>query len=726
MEEEQEINPAVSERQKWAAELSAAHKELAEWHERAEKVLKIYLDKRGAGEKDHRKFNLFTTNVGILQSALFARIPKPDVQRRFKDANDQVGRVASNILQRALITELETDGYFTTTAKNVIKDRLVPGAGVAWVRYLPSLQEPLQLSESTNDELAEMEGASPIITDERTPIEHVLWKDVRWSPCRTWNECRWIARRVHMSEDELTERFGEEVTKRISFEEEEEAAARRSKSDDGPQNLVVQTVEVWEIWCKTSKKVYFYCDKSNELLDVRDDPFGLPHFFPTPSPLIGNHSTLSFVPIPDYVFVQDQYEELNTLNSRISNLVRACKVAGAYDASNKAIGQIFSPASPETMLVAVDRWDAFAEKGGLKGSIDFVPIDQIAQVIAQLNAAREVIKAQIYELTGISDIIRGQSNQYETLGAQNIKAQYAGLRLSTLQTEVAEFFSELIRIKAFLMVKFYDPQRLVEKAGPLIENDQQYVPAAVQLLKDELLANTHIEVSVDALQAQNDIQDKQERSEVITAISNLLREAIPAATQVPQLAPLMMHLVKFGVSSFKGAREIEGLIEQELQKMVGQEPAEAPDPQAEAKAAAETKKAEMQAQLEAKHAELQAKIQLEQAKIQADLQIEEKKLQLQAEIKKAELALEERRLALEEQKLQQSGQIEVAKLQQKQQPGVVLGNMTGVDEDRLGAIIAQLQQQTVEAIAALANRPAEPATITVERDADGKLVGTIQ
>ena len=721
--------PAITEHQKWSSELRASHKEMAAWHERAQKVLDVYMDKRGMGLENARKFNLFNTNVGILQSALFARIPKPDVQRRFKDANDHFGRVASNILQRALITELTTDGYFTSIAKNIIKDRLVPGAGVAWVRYVPSLQEPMQLTESTTEELAEDPSASPIITEERTPIEHVVWKDVRWSPCRTWNECRWIARRVYLSEEELTERFGEEVTKRVSFDvQEEETGAHRSTNDSEPQNNVVQTVEVWEIWCKTSKKVYFYCDRATDLLGIRDDPFGLPNFFPTPAPLIGTHTTQNYIPMPDYVLVQDQYEELNVLNSRLSNLVRACKVAGAYDAGNPAIGQIFSPTSPETQLVPVDRWDAFAEKGGLKGTIDFVPIDQIAAVIGQLNAAREIIKAQIYELTGISDIIRGQTSQYETLGAQNIKAQYAGLRLSSLQSEVAEFFSELVRIKAFLMVKFYEPQRLLQKAGPMLESDAPYVEGALAMLKDELLANTHVEVSVDSLQAQNDLQDKQDRAEVVTAVANLLREAVPAATQVPQLAPLMMHLVKFSVSSFKGAREIEGLIDQELQKLVAQgqqaqgQEQEKPDP---AMVQAQMKQAEMQAAAQAKQAELQADVQVKMARIQADVEIEKAKLAQQAQFKERELAIEEQRLQLEMLRLQQNGQIESAKLAQKQTPSVVLGN-AGADEDRIAQMIATMQQSTIEAITALANREPEPAQIVVERDENGRLVGTIQ
>lgn len=724
----------LSIQQKWLKELSAAEEELKDWHERGDKVLQIYLEDRPTGTHNKRQFNLFTANVGIVMGALFGRIPKPDVNRRFKDATDQVGRVASTILERAIFTELDTEGYFSETAKNILRDRLVPGAGAAWVRYVPTYgEQSIHITANSDEELAEVETSSPIILDERTPIEHVVWKDLLWSPCRTWNECRWIARRVHLDHEEIEERFGEETAKRIAEGQAQHDAVKTGTKIE-VRNRVIDTVEVWEIWCKTSKKVYFITEFSDRALDVKDDPFGLPGFFPTAKPLVGIVGTQSFIPTPDYVFVQDQYEELNVLNSRISNLIKACKVAGAYDKANTAIGQIFSPTTPETILVPVDRWDAFAEKGGIKGAIDFIPIDQIARVIEQLNKAREIIKEQIYELTGISDIIRGQSNQYETLGAQNIKAQYAGLRLQSMQLEFAEFMSELIRVKAFLMAKFYDPQTLLRKAGPLMPQDQQFIGPAIQLIKDELLSNTSIEVSVDALQAQNDIQDKQDRAEVVNSITGLLREGVPAAQQVPEIGPLVMHLIKFAVSAFKGGREIEGMIDEELQKLLGQDPQQPkPTPQ-EMQQQAQAQQAQAQAQ--AQQAEMQFKMQLEQMKLEADMTIAREKMQLEMEFKREQLALEAEKLKLEAAKLQQQGQIEAAKLQVKQAPSVVLGN-NGMDEDGIAQAIATIQQSTLQAIAQmqqstigalqeLANQPEEPAIISVSRNPDGSLTGTIQ
>lgn len=704
----------------WSAELVAAKKELEKFQERGRKVYEVYLDNRADASRTDRKFNLFNTNVSILMSALFARIPRPEVGRRFNEPDDDVGRVASTILERALTTELETDGYFTTTAKAVIKDHLIPGVGIAWVRYQPTVGEPQQITDDLNAELAEEETASPIISDEATPVEHVNWEDVLWSPCRTWNECRWVGRRAYLAQDEFTERFGEEKAAYVPFDNGQlSRPLKGTNADGGPQNVTVQHAEVWELWCKTTKKVYFFCEFCPELLDIQDDPFGLPGFFPTPKPLVATTSTGNFIPIADYVLIQDQYEELNTINARISNLVRACKVAGAYDKANPAIKNVLSSGA-ENVLVPVDRWDAFSEKGGLKGSIDLLPIDEISKVIAQLNAAREVIKQQIYELTGISDIVRGASSPYETAAAQQMKGQYASLRLQTKQQDVAEYFSDIIKIKAFLMSKFYEPERLLQRAGRLNAADAQLAPAALQLLKDELTSHFTIEVSVDALQLPNWAQDKAERTELLTALSNMLREALPAAQAMPETAPLFLNLIKFGVSSFRGAKEVEGVIDQGLQQLMLAGPqGEKPDPAADAQqaqAAAQQQQAQADAQL--KQAELQANSQFKQAELQANSQFKQAELQL----KNKELDIKAAELRLKELELSARG-IDTSELSLPVGEGMQSQRLT---KEEFLLALQQMQQGFITAVNALVNTPVPDQAVVVERDANGRLVGQIQ
>jgi hypothetical protein len=64
----------------------------------------------------------------------------------------------------------------------------------------------------------------------------------------------------------------------------------------------------------------------------------------------------------------------------------------------------------------------------------------------QLYVAREACKQVIYEITGIADIMRGQTNASETLGAQEIKPTWGTLRLKRLQREVQRYSRDLLRM----------------------------------------------------------------------------------------------------------------------------------------------------------------------------------------------------------------------------------------------------------------------------------------
>ena len=723
---------------RWINELKAAKKELKDWHKQGGEINDKYLDKRKDSDKRNHKYNLFNSNTKILCDALFARIPKPDVSRRFKDPGDEIGRVGSNILQRVISTELETDEYFTDTAKNIIKDFVIPGGGFGWVRYKNKQENPeveeIQLTDDANEELADADNPSPIITDEDTPIEHVLWSDILYSPCRTWKECRWIARGVDMSEEEVEERFGEEHADKLFKDVREDSdAVQKPNNEQESKNNIISTVRIWEIWCKTSKHLYFICEEADTCLDCKEDPLGLPHFFPTAKPLLGTTTTSNMVPVPDYVLVQDQYEELNTLNSRISNLVRSCKIAGAYDKKSKELAQILSPNSPETLLVPVDNWEAFSEKGGTKGSISFVPVNEIAQVIIHLQNAADRIKDQIYEQTGISDIIRGQSSPYETAAAQNIKAQYASLRLQTKQTEVAEFFAELIRIKAFLILKFYPVEVIIKKAGPLNATDAKIAPQAITMLKDELLANTLIDVSVDSLQLANWQQDKQERNEAVAALATLLQQAIPAVQQNPESGPFFLHLIKFQLSSYRGAREIEGYIDEQLQQLVSgaqQKQETKVDPAEQA-----AKVAQAQAEAAAQNSQALQKIKSDAEVQMSDNELMFKREQEQNDVdeSKAKNQIELAKLRLEELKLQNAG-IDTSELHLPVGDGVVSQRLT---KDEMLSVLAQQQQQNIQmmgqmmdefqqVIGQLLNTPAPSAVVHIRRNLDGSLVGSIQ
>jgi hypothetical protein len=325
---------------------------------------------------------------------------------------------------------------------------------------------------------------------------------------------------------------------------------------------------------------------------------------------------------------------------------------------------------------------AFGEKGGLKGSIDLLPLDTLAQALLQCYGAREQIKAQIYEITGISDIIRGQTAASETATAQQIKGQYAGLRLKSMQEEVALFASELIRLKAQIICQLFQPQTILQYAAAqqMSPEDQQMIPQALQLLADKPLRNFRVEVASDSLVQIDEAQNKQDRLEFVQAYGGFLEKALPVVQQVPQVAPIVVELMKYGIGAFKQAEAIEGTLDRMLEEITQQQQAQAgapppPDP--------EMVKAQMQqqaeaARMQAEQQKAQFDAQMQQAKLQADMQIEQMKAQAQAAIEEQRQRFE---AALKAEEMTQRAELERHKAQVDAETKIMVARIgaAGVD-----------------------------------------------
>ena len=595
----------------------------------------------GATGSESARFNVLWSNVQTLVPAVFSRLPKADVSRRFAD-NDPVGRVASLLLERALDYEIEHYPDFRAAMKNAVEDRFLGGRGVAWVRYDPHIvqvgepEDGYQVTEDVDPE-GDNQGQEPqeAIEYECAPTDYVHWKDFGHNVARTWEEVTQVWRWVYMSKPALQERFGEELARRIPTNDSPEGLTKYGQSSK--QN---DQAKICELWDRETQKVYWFSESYPELLDERDDPLGVEGFFPCAKPLYATTTTDSLVPIPDFVLYQDQANELDILTDRIDGLVKALRVRGIYDASQPALQRLLTEGDNNT-LIPTDKWAAFSEKGGLKGTIDLLPIDAIAATLIQCYQAQQQIKSQIYEITGISDIIRGQTAASETATAQQIKGQYAGLRLRSMQEAVALFATDLIRLKAQIISSKFQPETILKYAAAdqMTPEDQQMIPQALELISANPLRNFRIEVAADSLVQLDEQQVKQERIEFIGAFGNFLREAVTAGQQVPELTPMLMQIMRFAVSSFKQARPIEGTIDAALQKLEQKQAEAAQNPQPDPemmKVQAEQQAAQMkmQADQQAAQMKIQSDSQLQQARMQADLQVEQMKAQMSAELER--------------------------------------------------------------------------------------------
>jgi len=501
--------------QRWREELemSSKAKGFRQWETRAKKIIKRYRDDRGDGDgasdgmqsetQMASKFNILWSNVQTLKPALFAKSPKPVVERRYLD-RDEVGRTASVILERALLYELDSGGYKTAVEKAVL-DRLLPGRGVVWLRYEPKFTPMAaktagapagdvavpadDAAETTGDESLTEPDQTDMgeeVASESTCVDYVDWQDFRTSPARTWEEVWWIDRTVYMTRKELVKRFGakkgEEVP--LDWSPNKDLKSAPSTVSDTGNNEGQMRATVHETWCKTERKVYWWAKMwPDDMLDEKDDPLKLENFWPVPKPLFASTTNETLIPVPDYYEYQDQAVELDDLTNRIAWLEKAIKVCGCYDASIPELQRMFEEGF-ENRLVPVDNMAEFMQKAAANGMghIWLLPIKDMAAVLNELYAARDRCLQVLFQITGLSDIIRGGESQgtggAKTATEQRIKGQFASMRLNDMQAEVARFCRDTLRIMGEIIAEHFDPMTLFLVSGFEEYAKEQWPPEA--------------------------------------------------------------------------------------------------------------------------------------------------------------------------------------------------------------------------------------------------------
>jgi hypothetical protein len=561
-------------RSKWQKELDSAHKRFSEkLHLSGDRVLDQYMlektEATGTDKLQNTNYNILYSNTETIRPSLYGQTPKPMVAKRDIDNNDNTSLAATLILEKAIEYQMSIqEGGFDTIFEQAVEDYLLPGLGQVWARYIPTFNE-------TGD-----------VEYEKTGIDYVYWKDFRHSRGRVWNEVWWVSRCAWMDKAAFTKRFPDIAkTGKVSFNQS------NSTSKTEKQDIDSNQVCVWEVWDKRAKQVIWFCDEyEDDVLEAKDDILKLEGFFPCPRPLRAVTTNRTALPRPFFSQYQKQAEELNDITHRIRLLTDGLRLVAIYDASQDKLAHLFSGRGNK--VIAVDNWAMMAEKGGIKGTIDFFPIQEIANVLLQLYQARQEIKNEIYEITGWSDIIRGVSKASETLGAQQIKSDWAGARIKKMQREIQRFIRDTLRIVGEIVSEHFQPETLMlitglasdlQRAPPEIQQRMmQTFPAALKILKDEKQRCALIDIETDSTLVPDEANDKQERMEFVGSVGAFLQQAVPAMTAYPPVGPLLLDILNFAVKGFRAARPLQDSFEQFTQKIKSGEIPPPQDPKAQA------------------------------------------------------------------------------------------------------------------------------------------------
>ena len=465
----------------WKGEISATEEENARWFKRGETIIKRFRDERDRStEEGQRRINALWAWYSIIRPAIYARCPQAVAERRFLD-RDPVGRTSAMILERSLRYQLENNGFHQNMSR-AVQDYLLPGRGQLWVRYEPTFGElgpsmPAKQTQDMRDEAGDLigdedEDFGEELETESAPVDYINWKDFRTIPkrARTWSEVQAVAKRIYASKSECIKFFGEKIGKEIKADSTLSVAERMAGSSDTAifQDINERRRVIWEIWNKLDRKVYWVSTGYEYLCKEEDDPLELECFFPCPEPLSAVMTNDTMIPVPFYIEWQDQAIQLDELTQRISMLSKSCKVAGTYDASNRALRRLMDE-SVENELIPVENWAMAKEKGGVEGGISFLPIKEVIETMQTLIEVREKVLEDMDRVTGVSDVLRGTSDARETLGAQRLKVNSAGTRIDDQRNDVGRFAGDVVRLVSEVMCHHFSDETLIESSGILQE-----------------------------------------------------------------------------------------------------------------------------------------------------------------------------------------------------------------------------------------------------------------
>ena len=627
----------------WAEELNNSMKARQPWWKKADKIVNRYIGKSSAHSRDENSsgfdLNLFHSNTKTLGDMLYGNTPKIDVSRRYAQPNDDVGRVAAEMMDRMLNMDIAENGSeIDAVFRSVLQDRLLAGLGCAKVRYTMESEEVLVQNPETGQPMQDAEG-QPLMEEklisEDAPVDYYYWGDVLWGWCRNWADMPWIAFRSYMTKDELRERWGDDVAEGAKLKKQTKSTSNEGEEDRDTDSAWMKA-EVWEVWCKESRTVHWIILGYDKQVEEKDDILGLSGFWPVPPFFIANVTTSLYSPTPDFVLAQDLYNEVDNLQTRIAVITEAVRLVGVYDASASNLGTMFD-SSGDNQLIPVENWALFGENGGIQGQIEWLPLSDVVGALQQLIGVRDQTIALLQQTTGMSDVMRGSlDNQYEGVGQTETKTKFGSVRIQALQEQFARFAGDLMQIKAEVICRHFSPETIYKRSNMEFSVDAELVPQAIDLLKQPESARIRVDIRPESVAMIDHQALKSERTEYMNAVATYLQSAQGIIENDPAAKAFILQLMQWGLAGFKGSSEIEGVIDKAIE--ASQEAEKNAEPEQDPAAMAAQAAQQLDAQKnEAKLAEVQAKAQAASQARQEDMQADIQTAAAQHQMKMAEI-----------------------------------------------------------------------------------------
>lgn len=723
------------EGKRWIERIEAAAVHEKDWMDDADKAVMAYTGEKQTGGSRGLDFNILYSNVETIVPAIINSPPQPDIRRRFAD-DDPVAKDGSELLERAIRIQVD-DSRLQIEMEGGAQDAFLAGRGIVRLRFKADVEGEVDNEElhELADETVRLEGSDDVgdgydaddgeaagddtpsvsgshqnstVKNERICFEAVSWRDYRHGPAKRWEDRPWEAYRHAMPMEDI-EQFADRALADAQSLPEDKLAAGDTDND----------VVIWEVWCRKSGKVKFIENDTGKILKIVKDPLGLKAFFPCCTPMQPIELVGRLTPVNPFSIYRKLADELDTTTRRIGALTDQMRVRGWYSGDATELTNMLD--GNDNDFIPISNPEIWAQNGGLEGAVAFWPIEKFILALRELYVQREQTKQAIYEITGISDIVRGASKSSETATAQNIKSQWGSLRIQKMQRMMERAARDLFVMMAEIIPAKFSAETLQKMTGIQLiptEQDLQPIPAPPQppidpntppeeaqqmtqmyeqaaqqhqqaeqsrqkklqhlqalndLLNDDVAQFYRIDVESDSTVRADLTQKKQDQAEFLQGAAAYFQGIVPAIEMGAISQEGAIEIFAATARLFTLGKSTEDALEREIasaKERAAQPKQEKPDPEM-LKAELEGKKAERQAQVATAKAQsdqalaavqmetIKAKSQADLAKVSAD--VEAKRLDMQASIAEtnAKLSADQQTHALEMQK----GALELRKIE---------------------------------------------------------------
>lgn len=679
----------------------------------------------GGNDLDKRrmwnKFPLWWVTWKIRQPLTFARMPIPVLKDTQGD--DPLGRTACVIGERLARGILKTFDAFPEFSA-AIDDFLITNFGWGhWCyRRVESTEDEkirlLQLQPAEGDPQAppmfmtpdgqpvseplfDEFGAPYMLSGQQIEVENeevyfeagvyaALYTD---ADALRWNQVEDIAFQNNYSYREFIKKFGKEALGTL-------------KQGDVVKYKNGDPITVYEYHCKPERIVKWFADDSTDFITPvlyreaslqegqevepgqdseaeEEDIFQLSGFFPCTKPLLINCSTTSFWPTPEFFQLYDILDDINQIVKRMILLTKAIRIRFFFDSSIPVLQQLIGETGEGGGIGVPNLEQALISgKGDLRNLVAYFPVDVMTTGLGNMYVAYDQRLNMYYQLTGMSELIRGQTSDVEkTFGERQLEGKFAMNRFEPFQRLVQEWIKENYELGLEMALKLFSDKSLDEYITPqtLDKEDKQRYSQALDLLKTNHKRRFRVDFETDSTIQINQEWKKKQAIDLANTLTKAMESVAKVAETQPELAKTELKTLKYLLGEFADGKlfvdELQEAIDQVIEKSFQPKPPEPNVDLERLKLDAQSKGADAKFKM----MDLQMRTQIEYAKINQNerfqsikAQLEQLRLNIQSGMAQTELqvSIEKiqndigqawKELALKEQALMANIQSEVGK-----------------------------------------------------------------